>query len=383
MGPSRYGLKREQIFDELMTAMNSSDPLESALSRVTKLIDGGGLVVNDLGEIVRSVGSAPNKLIARWVHEEAAVAVQSSQATAMKSGMIGRWHVFAQTVRLRSREHVIVVAVPADGAEAEQSVATAEVILDVASKLLRAFEGFETFSISNRREESSRVLRDLEAGVSPGREPAIWRILESFGFTSYEPIRALRIRLDGTDAVPIRQAPSPGGGLVIKESGNGSSVIEQTAICTADFDVEGGFDAAGLVGVGVSGLFTGLSQVPEMLQTADVALASVREAKFAFVDRMRPVEWAAARMNSRFDRRLVEVFLAPIMNGPEAQKTLRTYVECGGSIAGVAARLQVHENTVRYRIGQVEKMLGSRLTDPRTAAEIVLALQCLNTAKQG
>ena len=139
----------------------------------------------------------------------------------------------------------------------------------------------------------------------------------------------------------------------------------------------------GISGVGVSGLFTGLSQVPEMLQTADVALASVREAKFAFVDRMRPVEWAAARMNSRFDRRLVEVFLAPIMNGPEAQKTLRTYVECGGSIAGVAARLQVHENTVRYRIGQVEKMLGSRLTDPRTAAEIVLALQCLNTAKQG
>ena len=46
MGPSRYGLKREQIFDELMTAMNSSDPLEQPSDEADRWRRS---VVNDLG----------------------------------------------------------------------------------------------------------------------------------------------------------------------------------------------------------------------------------------------------------------------------------------------------------------------------------------------
>ena len=191
----------------------------------------------------------------------------------------------------------------------------------------------------------------------------------------------MRIRLDTADSESARPALPPGGGLVIRESGYGASAIDQTVVCSGDFDIEGRLDTPGLLGVGVSGLFTALSQVPEMLQTANVALGSVRGTKFAFVDRMRPIEWAAARMSSRFDRRLVAAFLNQIVTKPETSTTLRTYVDSGGNISEAAARLHVHENTVRYRIGQIEKVLGARLTDPRTAAEIVLALQCLDTAE--
>ncbi|MGO2985952.1 MAG: PucR family transcriptional regulator [Brevibacterium aurantiacum] len=401
MSSNRDALARERIFDELLSAMNSADPLESALSRVARMSRGAGLVINELGEVVRSVGCAPVHLIARWTQEEVVGPATPAGLAESTSGAIGRWNVHARTVRLRSRAHVIVVAVHADDEEAgsagskrrsgtgesragsgtNTTHSSAEVILDVLSKLLRAFEGFESFSISNRREESSRVLRDLEAGVSPGREPALWRVLETFGFAAYEPIRALRLRIDASDPGHGKPTPNPGSGLVIKDSGHFSSMVEQTALCTADFDIEGSLDDSGLIGVGVSGLFTALSQVPEMLQTAGVALASAGESRFAFVDRMRPIEWAAARMNSRFDRRLVDHFLAPLISSPEAQTTLRTYVDCGGNIAEVARRLQVHENTVRYRIGLLEKPLGSRITDPRTAAEIVLALQCLDTSE--
>ncbi|WP_350270201.1 helix-turn-helix domain-containing protein [Brevibacterium sp. CBA3109] len=400
MSSNRDALARERIFDELLSAMNSADPLESALSRVARMSRGAGLVINEFGEVVRSVGSAPVHLIARWTQEEVVGPATPAGWAESTSGAIGRWNVHARTVRLRSRAHVIVVAVHADDEEAgsagskrrsgtgegragsgtNTTHSSAEVILDVLSKLLRAFEGFESFSISNRREESSRVLRDLEAGVSPGREPALWRVLETFGFAAYEPIRALRLRIDASDPGRGKPTPNPGSGLVIKDSGHVSSMVEQTALCTADFDIEGSLDDSGLIGVGVSGLFTALSQVPEMLQTAGVALASAGESRFAFVDRMRPIEWAEARMNSRFDRRLVDHFLAPLISSPEAQTTLRTYVDCGGNIAEVARRLQVHENTVRYRIGLIEKPLGSRITDPRTAAEIVLALQCLDSA---
>ncbi len=381
MFSNRNSLTREQIFDELMSGLNSSDPLESTLLRAAKLSRGAGLVVNELGEVIRSVGTAPTHLISQWVHDDVVTGAGEALWGEPKSAMIGRWHVCAQTVRLRSRNHVVVIAVHDDEFVEGEGAVAGGLILDVISKLLRAFEGFESFSISNRREESVRVLRDLEAGVSPGREPALWRVLESFGFVPYEPIRAVRVRLDSGDSEPARPALPPGSGIVIRESGYGTSAIELTAVCSGEFDVETGLDAPGLLGAGVSGLFTSLSQVPEMLQTANVALGSVRGTKFAFVDRMRPIEWAAARMSSRFDRRLVAAFLNPIVTKPETSTTLRTYVDSGGNISEAAARLHVHENTVRYRIGQIEKVLGARLTDPRTAAEIVLALQCLDTAE--
>lgn len=381
MSSNRNSLTREQIFDELMSGLNSSDPLESTLLRAARISRGAGLVVNELGEVIRSVGPAPTHLISQWVHDDVVTGADEARWAEPKSAAIGRWHVYAQAVRLRSRNHVLAVAVH-DDEFVEGEGAAGGLVLDVMSKLLRAFEGFESFSISNRREESVRVLRDLEAGVSPGREPALWRLLESFGFVAYEPIRAVRVRLDSADSEPTRPTLPPGGGLVIRESGYGTSAIEQTVVCAGDFDIESRLDAPGLLGAGVSGLFTSLSQVPEMLQTANVALGSVRGTKFAFVDRMRPIEWAAARMSSRFDRRLVAAFLDPIMSRPEASTTLRTYVDSGGSIAESAAQLHVHENTVRYRIGQIERVLGARLTDPRTAAEIVLAMQCLDTAEQ-
>lgn len=382
MCSKRNSLTREQIFDELMSGLNSSDPLESTLLRAARISRGAGLVVNELGEVIRSVGSAPTHLISQWMHDDVGTGADEARWAEPKSATIGRWHVYAQAVRLRSRNHVLAVAVHDDEFVEGEGGAAGSLVLDVMSKLLRAFEGFESFSISNRREESVRVLRDLEAGVSPGREPALWRLLESFGFVAYEPIRAVRVRLDSADSEPTRPALPPGGGLVIRESGYGTSVIEQTVVCAGDFDIESRLDAPGLLGAGVSGLFTSLSQVPEMLQTANVALGSVRGTKFAFVDRMRPIEWAAARMSSRFDRRLVAAFLDPIMSRPEASTTLRTYLDNGGSIAESAAQLHVHENTVRYRIGQIERVLGARLTDPRTAAEIVLAMQCLDTAEQ-
>lgn len=67
MFSNRNSLTREQIFDELMSGLNSSDPLESTLLRAARLSRGAGLVVNELGEVIRSVGTAPTHLISQWV----------------------------------------------------------------------------------------------------------------------------------------------------------------------------------------------------------------------------------------------------------------------------------------------------------------------------
>lgn len=44
-------LSREWVFENLLSALSSSDPLESLLIRATQICRGSGLVLNELGEV--------------------------------------------------------------------------------------------------------------------------------------------------------------------------------------------------------------------------------------------------------------------------------------------------------------------------------------------
>lgn len=384
------GLSREWVFENLLSALSSADPLGSMLIRAAQICRGSGLVVNELGEVTRSVGSAPSHLIANWVR--GAEAAHDDRTHGTSETTIGRWAARSKTVRIRQRDYVFVLAVlgePEDGDIAHLDVVplpkgsprnddgTDELglILDTSAKLLRAFEGFETFSMSTRREESARLVRDLEAGVSPGREPGVWRVLENFGFDSYEPVRIIRARISAGSR-GSKHGKKPERGIVISDSGQMSAVIERTALCVSEFDIAEHFAGADVIGSGVSEPFTALSQVPEMLRAADVALAAADSGRVVLVDEMRPNEWAAARMSSRFDQQVVRRFIQRISTGPNAWETLTAYVDCQANVAEVASRLQIHPNTVRYRLGLLEHELGGRLTDPHVAADLVIALEC-------
>jgi hypothetical protein len=62
--------------------------------------------------------------------------------------------------------------------------------------------------------------------------------------------------------------------------------------------------------------------------------------------------------------------------------TLLAWLETRGAIAEIANRLDIHPQTVRYRMHQIEQLLGDRLTDPGEAFTLEIALrarQLLNT----
>lgn len=368
---------REWVFDELLGSLGAADPLDSVLRRAAKVCRGSGLVVNALGEVIRSVGSAPSHLISDWV--------LSAELAGTAQTQIGRWIVRARAVRIKQRDHVIVIAVheesEVDGTARESgrpgngSAADVTLVFDTMAKILQAFEGFESFSISTRREESTRLMRDLEAGVSPGNEPARWRSLESFGFVPYQPVRIVRARTGTGMRSAARQSPTTVQGIVASATDYTTSAVEHTALCSEGFAVEDHF-AGEVIGVGVSEPFTALSQVPEMLRSADVALGAADHGGFVFVDEMRPMAWAAARMSSRFDQLIVQRYLDRIARNRDSWATLTTFIDCGANIAETARRLQVHENTVRYRLAQIENLLGARLGDPRAMADVVIALEC-------
>jgi purine catabolism regulator len=75
-------------------------------------------------------------------------------------------------------------------------------------------------------------------------------------------------------------------------------------------------------------------------------------------------------------RAYVSALLAPL---PAALlDTLRVFLAADGSWAEASARLEIHRHTLRYRIGKIEDLLGKRLSDTGTRAELWLALHLDN-----
>lgn len=77
-----------------------------------------------------------------------------------------------------------------------------------------------------------------------------------------------------------------------------------------------------------------------------------------------------------FAARVLGPLLAPAGARADLLGTLETHLACGGSWSRTADRLHLHVNTVRYRIRQVERLLGRDLTDPDDRVDVHLALRC-------
>jgi DNA-binding PucR family transcriptional regulator len=86
------------------------------------------------------------------------------------------------------------------------------------------------------------------------------------------------------------------------------------------------------------------------------------------------------------DEALVELFaerrLAPLRQLTAKQQarlseTLLAWLETRGGAPEVASRLQVHPQTVRYRLRQLEALFGEQLHDPDARFELESALRAI------
>ncbi|WP_433567609.1 PucR family transcriptional regulator [Nocardia sp. CA-151230] len=77
-------------------------------------------------------------------------------------------------------------------------------------------------------------------------------------------------------------------------------------------------------------------------------------------------------------RSLADEILGPILElDDEDRDTLDLWFDCGGSNTEVAQRLNYHRNTIHYRLRRIETLTGRRCSDPRSAAELYVALRAV------
>jgi DNA-binding PucR family transcriptional regulator len=77
---------------------------------------------------------------------------------------------------------------------------------------------------------------------------------------------------------------------------------------------------------------------------------------------------------------LARTRLAPLdglAEGPRERLviTLRAYLDRPGQVQAIASALDVHPQTVRYRLKQLRELFGDRLEDPDARFELSLALR--------
>jgi len=139
---------------------------------------------------------------------------------------------------------------------------------------------------------------------------------------------------------------------------------------------------AELRGVGaVVGMPVPLQVLPASLHTVRLA-ARLRRAGVLRGDPLFVADNLDTLIVHQDDALLAEVrraALAPLDGVAEPRRdrlleTLRAWLVHMGNQKAVAAALFVHPQTVRYRLGQLRELYGSRLDDPATRATLLLAL---------
>jgi PucR-like helix-turn-helix protein/purine catabolism regulatory family protein/diguanylate cyclase with GGDEF domain len=74
-------------------------------------------------------------------------------------------------------------------------------------------------------------------------------------------------------------------------------------------------------------------------------------------------------------RARVDLVLDPLRDHPQLLETLVAYLSANQNINAAAEALHVHPNSLRYRLGRVEELLGRSLRSPATMADLYVALR--------
>ena len=78
------------------------------------------------------------------------------------------------------------------------------------------------------------------------------------------------------------------------------------------------------------------------------------------------------------DERLIDPRIHDLRaQDPVLADTLRAYLDCFGDVGAAAQSLQVHPNTVRYRVRRIEKLLSTSLADPEVRLVFSLGLRVI------
>ncbi|MFE3291253.1 PucR family transcriptional regulator [Rhodococcus sp. NPDC059234] len=186
---------------------------------------------------------------------------------------------------------------------------------------------------------------------------------------SRRKLRRLQAQLDRITGEPA---------LTVIDSGGGTALIPCSA-APPDWDQLRAVIERMRVVIGadlwVAGALAAPSEVPDAVTlTADIVALVARSGRSPGLYRLTDVllEYQLSRPSPA--HRELATLLDPLVGKPELMQTLQTYVATGLNRRATAAALEVHANTVDYRIRRVAELIGRNPSDPADLPHIGAAL---------
>ncbi|WP_028066481.1 PucR family transcriptional regulator [Solirubrobacter soli] len=324
----------------LVDALKEPRPREVMVERLARMLDAGVAVICD-GRVDVASGTLPDDVIARVDEREFE-----------HDG----WHVVTAPIgdtgwlAVASRGRMLAARLARPAAQAAVPLlAATERLGDLARDQERAVRS----ALLDEALEGSRDTRALAARAA------------SFGLDFTAPARVVvaTVPRDGAAGDAIARAAGDAG-VPHLVSARGELAIAL---------VQGVVALTGLR-AGIGRPVTTIGDVPRSYRDALLAVERVTEGQLAYED-FDLATLLLAEVPPEHIRPRVDELLAPLKANPPLLEALVEYFARDMDVNATAEAMHVHPNTLRYRLGRVEKLLGRSLRRPATIAELTLALQ--------
>ncbi|WP_243789642.1 PucR family transcriptional regulator [Saccharopolyspora gloriosae] len=366
---------------EWVSALAAGADLDEVLELAAAELGTGCWVVSGTGAVLAGTPGAP-------AHEELVHGLHDSNAT---SGTVRttrgacRFHVVGGGADPRIAQWFVVLREASPEALAE----LATVVALVRSRVDQAR------NIAGRSVESA--LRRLLDGTSSATEVAAR--LDTVGLPAGEPLRVVQLSVTrerpGGSALAVtvlrELAAATGLPSVAAPLGEAAAAVfadDEGQLSTLpdrfrEFAALAGSTARLCAGISDIGTADGLRSALEEAGHARRLAEHDPRSAVVTADALASHQVLLASVPEELRRSYRDKLLGPLIGYDEAHatdllNTLRVFLECSGSWSRCAARLHLHVNTLRYRIGRIEQITGRELGNLAARVDFHLALQLID-----
>lgn len=356
----------------LMDALRDPRPLDALVQRLSELLDSTVVMFNDQGAVTASSRDAPYaeiwESVSHGKRPSATRAVtQGTETLAIpidSPGYARLWLVI--TGRRRKLHRQLLLS-----------------MLQTTERLL------ELIAISQRATSvEERVLRAevLVAALSRDPDPLALRSrLARFGLSFDTPARILAIEAAGAASPGSLEATHATVDRLLEEHEvpyltalRESRVIVLAQASSADLRRILGplLDGEGSLQIGGGRETQDIAELSQSLRDAQVALRNlaVNGADGLLVFEEFDIASWLVGITPRDDLRAkTDLVLGPLRPHPELIETIRTYLRLQMRVSATAQALNLHENSLRYRLTRVESLIGRPLRELSTLFDLYVA----------
>jgi sugar diacid utilization regulator len=377
----------------LSQALTDTAPIPALLGRLKRVTNATAVVIDRRGAVLHATGPVPRALLFEQI--------SSTEADTQSLGIDG-WRGLATRIADPSFDNQNSGWLVLTSRRPEFPDTYATSAAHVAASLIEASQRMSVVARQQERAIRASVLEQALALRHERHDKELAARIAGLGITFENEVRVAVAVLSRSPRADKRQQATEsllndllqlmtaaGHPALLTTRGNGVTMLAQCSASALQRVLAAHQDTLPPLHVGIGRPLTqaeGVEGVADSFHDAQLAARTIRRVAvnqrlmtyedFDFATRLfadvgldRMVEWA-------------KDFLSPLADRETLMSGLRAYFESDQNINLAAESLNIHHNSLRYRLAKVEELLTINLKQPAAVSSIFLALTAIDLTRQ-